>query len=325
MAIIRYRDGNGKVIPLYCIKGDNGNQMYVRFSAYADGTDMSEKWDAERNFMGIAFAYETPTEKEQYQWISLADISLGHYAEEGSEDKYLFFVGNGTGEDNRSNALTLDAEGVMWLLKDLLIGEDRVSVAETFDSFEKRFEAVEKKEADFEKSFWWNVDKNVGVISPSIDGERVSVSNSGFNTSIGTEESVSGQMSIPMINSGKLYLDFKTKTACKRDEWVGSYTVTDNVDIYVNEELVQTFGRVYTAESGGDFSISTDTDTIDTEYRHLLSVRAGDVVALKYTLTVRRKGGANYDEATAYLTVADIQLKANIATAHTYHTLEVES
>ena len=313
MAIIKYRGKDGKVRPIRSIQGNDGNQMYVRFSAYADGTDMSEKWDAERNFMGIAFAYETPTEKEQYQWISLSAISLGRYAEEESEDKYLFFVGNGTDEENRSNAITLDAEGVMWLLKDLLIGEDRMSVAEKFDSFN-----------DFEKSFRWNVDRFIGDISPSIDMERIRVDSNGFGESIGEEESVSGQASIPMINSGNLYLDFKTKTACSRAEREGTYAVTDKVDIYVNEALVQTFGRTYSTDNEFPW-ISDEDDTIDTEYRHLLSVSAGDVVTIKCTLTVRRTSGSNYDSARAYLTVADIQLKANIITAHTYHTLEVEA
>lgn len=99
MGILYIRDPKtGKKMPISAIKGENGDQMFVRFSAYADGTDMSEKWDAERDYMGIAFAATAPTDKAAYQWLQLASLSFGRYAEEGSAEKYLFFVGNGTGE-----------------------------------------------------------------------------------------------------------------------------------------------------------------------------------------------------------------------------------
>ncbi|MBO4979880.1 MAG: hypothetical protein J6D16_05675, partial [Clostridia bacterium] len=292
------------------IQGDDGNQMYVRFSAYADGTDMSEKWDAERNFMGIAFAYETPTEKEQYQWISLADISLGHYAEEGSEDKYLFFVGNGTGEDNRSNALTLDAEGVMWLLKDLLIGEGRVSVAETFNSFEKRFKAAEKKEADFEKSFWWNVDTHVGAISPSI-----STSLSDNVTQISPQTVV---FSIPMINAGSLYVDFDSyiylDTKIDRDR---VYVVTVNIEIYVNNIPIETYTHEFK-----DWGFGEDTK----HFRQLLHVDVGDSLTLKATASRVLVGDDYvYTGDAVKFSINNIRFFANIITAHTYQTLEVEA
>jgi hypothetical protein len=69
MAIVRYRDGNGNIVPLRVIQGEDGKQMFVRFSTYADGTDMSEVWDASRNYMGIAFGEVAPTDKSGYQWI----------------------------------------------------------------------------------------------------------------------------------------------------------------------------------------------------------------------------------------------------------------
>lgn len=145
MAVVRYRDPvTGKLVPLRVIKGDKGDQMFIRFSAYPDGTDMSEKWDAERNFMGIAFNHVAPTDKADYQWISLADISLGRYAEEGSADKYLFFVGNGTDENNRSNALTLDDDGNLNVTGDVTFGEDKFSpreaVAEQKEYIDKQIE-----------------------------------------------------------------------------------------------------------------------------------------------------------------------------------------
>ncbi len=64
----------GKRVPIPAIKGEDGKQMFVRFSAYADGTDMSEKWDAARSYMGIAFALSAPTDKADYQWIYIAAV-----------------------------------------------------------------------------------------------------------------------------------------------------------------------------------------------------------------------------------------------------------
>lgn len=215
---------------------------------------------------------------------------------------------------------------------------DRASEADRADVANHASEATHAENADYStnaghattatsasNSPLWNVDRYVGKISPSIDMEMVRVSHTGNSTSNGTEKSASGQMSIPMINSGKLYLDFKTKTACDPGGGEGRYIITDKVDVYVNEVLVQTFGREYTVEPGGDFSLVSHEGTKDTEYRQLLNVSMGDVVTIKNTLTLRRVGGIVSDSAMAGLTVSDIQLKANIITAHTYHTLEVEA
>lgn len=173
----------------------------------------------------------------------------------------------------------------------------------------------------------WNVDRFVGAISPTKDTEKLSVVNDGFSASVGQEKTVSGETSIPMINSGTVYLCFSTKTACERDERVAAYTIMDKVEVYVNNTLSHTLGREYTVGiNGADFpSFSMESDAIDTEYRPLLSVSAGDVVTLKYSLTTRRGAGGGWDSLTAWLTLFGIHLKANIITAHTYHTLEVES
>ena len=138
------RDKHGNKIPFPSIKGENGNQMFVRFSAYADGTDMSDKWDSERGYMGIAFAASPPTDKAAYQWIALASIALGRYAELGSDERYLFYVGNGTGEDNRSNALTMDEDGNFHVAGEITFGEDnfspREAVAEQKEYIDKQIE-----------------------------------------------------------------------------------------------------------------------------------------------------------------------------------------
>lgn len=72
MAVVRYRDENGNIVPLRVIKGENGDQMFVRFSAHADGTDMSEIWDDLRDYMGIAFGVNAPTDKADYQWVRVS-------------------------------------------------------------------------------------------------------------------------------------------------------------------------------------------------------------------------------------------------------------
>lgn len=77
MAVVRYRDENGNIVPLRVIQGDNGEQMFVRFSEYADGTDMSETWDDKRDYMGIAFGYKEPTNKADYQWIRVSHFPNG--------------------------------------------------------------------------------------------------------------------------------------------------------------------------------------------------------------------------------------------------------
>lgn len=130
MAVVRYRDKNGNIVPLRVIQGENGNQMFVRFSAYADGTDMSEAWDSERTYMGIAFGVSAPTQKEGYMWLKLGRDSFGRYAEADSEAKYLFYIGNGTDEDHRSNAVTVDENGNAWFSGDVTFGEDLYSPRE---------------------------------------------------------------------------------------------------------------------------------------------------------------------------------------------------
>lgn len=87
MAIVRYRDGNGNIMPLRVIRGEDGNQMFVRYSVYPDGTDMSETWDDTMSFMGIALApvNAVPTDKSDYQWIRASSLKIfeGSYTGDG--------------------------------------------------------------------------------------------------------------------------------------------------------------------------------------------------------------------------------------------------
>ena len=77
MAILYIRDENGNRIPIPAIKGENGHQAFVRFSAYADGTDMNEIWDDTRDYMGLAFAPVAPTNKTAYQWVRISHFPNG--------------------------------------------------------------------------------------------------------------------------------------------------------------------------------------------------------------------------------------------------------
>jgi hypothetical protein len=173
----------------------------------------------------------------------------------------------------------------------------------------------------------WNVDKCVGRISPSIELEKMKLSLGGVLVDVGAEESISKEIDIPMINSGKLYLCFKTKTFCYRDEIGDSFEAQVKADICVNKEIVETCGRTYTISDEGDFSNihgSSDKYAIDDEYRQLLEVNAGEIVTIMYTFSLRKTEGDSATHASADLGVTDVHLKANIITAHTYYTLEVE-
>ena len=77
MAVLFIRDINGNRIPIRTIKGENGHQTFVRFSEYADGTDMSEIWDDTRDYMGLAFAPVAPADKSAYQWVRISHFPNG--------------------------------------------------------------------------------------------------------------------------------------------------------------------------------------------------------------------------------------------------------
>jgi hypothetical protein len=306
--------------------------MFVRFSAYADGTDMSEKWDAERNYMGIAFAAKSPTDKAKYQWISLADISLGRYAEEGSAERYLFYVGNGTDENNRSNALTLDEYGNVWFAGDLTFGKDsyspKAAIEQAVTDLKKWIRPVSsggtggttaedaRANLGINRDLFnvpeWNVDENVGIISPAASLE---VKVEGKRSSKAYTASAEKSVSIPMINTGKLYLDIDG-TWSTYGLLSNKYTINTSIETYVNG--VSRFTENYTKNSG---SIGYPL-----HHRINLEVNKGEDVTLvvRQTLDVQA-GGSNteIDKPIPYATfdISKMQLKANIATAHTYLTL----
>ena len=148
----------------------------------------------------------------------------------------------------------------------------------------------------------WNVDSNVGAISPAVDMKKM-------DTNI--DKALSQQISFPMINSGNLYLDFNIDLTMDRDSAVTYNNIVGKVDIYLNDELVKTCGGTYTE---AHFNPMNGKGSLSTEHRNLLSVQMGDVVTL--IVTFSRGSGSVYDHFT--MQVTGVQLKANIITAHTY-------
>lgn len=49
-----------------------GESAFIRYSAYADGTDFTETWSAGQNYIGHATGFEAPTDKEGYTWSLFA-------------------------------------------------------------------------------------------------------------------------------------------------------------------------------------------------------------------------------------------------------------
>lgn len=156
----------------------------------------------------------------------------------------------------------------------------------------------------------WNVDSDVGAISPSVNMVELSVVASSNESS----RRASDQIRIPMINSGDLYLDFKITLTMDKESGVTYKNIVGKVDIYLNDTLAKTCGGTY---ADGDFTSSGLKKWIEVECRNLLSVSMGDVVTVIATLDP----GYGSVKDTFTMKVEGVQLKANIVTAHTYLTL----
>lgn len=53
---------------LQMLGGDFTQRPYIRYSAYADGTDFTETRSAGQNYIGVAVATKAPTDKSEYEW-----------------------------------------------------------------------------------------------------------------------------------------------------------------------------------------------------------------------------------------------------------------
>ena len=58
------------------IYAEPGNNCYIRYSAYADGTDFTEEWSEGQTYMGQATAPEAPEDKSEYKWSKFIDDSV---------------------------------------------------------------------------------------------------------------------------------------------------------------------------------------------------------------------------------------------------------
>ena len=65
---------NGNKIPAILRKGDKGDKgdnTFIRYSAYADGTDFTKTWGAGQTYIGFATGQIPPTDKSGYEWVAL--------------------------------------------------------------------------------------------------------------------------------------------------------------------------------------------------------------------------------------------------------------
>lgn len=50
------------------VKAEDGDSVFIRYSANADGTDFTETWSGGQNYVGIATGLTAPTDKSDYIW-----------------------------------------------------------------------------------------------------------------------------------------------------------------------------------------------------------------------------------------------------------------
>lgn len=53
-------------------KGEDGDQVFIRYSASADGTGFTESWNTSQRYIGFAVAKTAPTNKSAYKWSLFA-------------------------------------------------------------------------------------------------------------------------------------------------------------------------------------------------------------------------------------------------------------
>ena len=60
---------------------------FVRYSAYADGTNFTETWSSGKNYIGFAIANTAPTDKSEYTWCRFVGTSGGSADVSGLESR----------------------------------------------------------------------------------------------------------------------------------------------------------------------------------------------------------------------------------------------
>lgn len=59
------------------LAGIPGRQMFIKFSAYSDGSNYTDTWTSNQAYIGLYFGDEEPADKTGYQWIQF----VGNYVE----------------------------------------------------------------------------------------------------------------------------------------------------------------------------------------------------------------------------------------------------
>lgn len=83
MKLLHIRDPEtGEFKPLLAIRGPQGIQgesdgrnAWIRFSAYADGTDYTPTWVDGQFYVGFASSITEPTDKSEYVWVNLLQVA----------------------------------------------------------------------------------------------------------------------------------------------------------------------------------------------------------------------------------------------------------
>ena len=80
----------------------NGDSAFIRYSAFADGTDFTETWDNSKRYIGIATGQFAPIDKSKYTWsvfasgLSAYELAVAQ-GFEGSEAEWLESLRGPTG------------------------------------------------------------------------------------------------------------------------------------------------------------------------------------------------------------------------------------
>ena len=155
----------------------------------------------------------------------------------------------------------------------------------------------------------WDVYRNIGAISPSL-----SLNSPGSLIEGIKENERQFIFRMPMINSGELYLAFDIFIDNGID---GSHTKCDvSISIDASINGVPQKQESYTKE----FAYNTGGET--RSFRCPLNVSAGDDLVLIITASAKIKSSGS--SGTIDVSVNNIRFLANIITAHTYQTMEVE-
>lgn len=68
---------------------DSTNNIFIRYSAYANGTGMTEEWSEGQNYIGFATGQTAPTDKGGYEWVLSLKGEKGNDGKDGQDSAGL--------------------------------------------------------------------------------------------------------------------------------------------------------------------------------------------------------------------------------------------